>query len=314
MQVVSDWFITNITDQPIRLLGSHLTRPGTTGFTIVKHPEENIFGLYEIPPGFTTEATANFWVQPPVRNVGQDFKTTMVIVDQFGNRHSVRNVLFRGQRPPAPQNAGPSQESIHAIADPVEKQVAAVLKDEINRYQQVGRSTGGLGSIHTRYRGQAMIAVGTEWRRVDSTERQSIVPDPEQAAIESDNAAALINLYRGLGTDEERSRFVDALLRRLSRGTEYAPVGYLILLVLIRIGRLSDALRRARQDLQGDGEFGFSDLLRLLDGLMRFEHPAFTSDHLDEVERFVEGIREHTFGIRERIAAIQAFRLAARAE
>jgi hypothetical protein len=57
-----------------------------------------------------------------------------------------------------------------------------------------------------------------------------------------------------------------------------------------------------------DGEFGFNDLLRLLDGLLRFEHPKFTPDLLDEVERFIEGIHEHTFRIRERIAAIRAFR------
>lgn len=84
--------------------------------------------------------------------------------------------------------------------------------------------------------------------------------------------------------------------------------------MLFRIGRLPDALQTAKRDLQGDGALGFSDLLRLLDGLLRFEHPAFTPDLLDEVERFVEGIQEHTFNIRERIAAIRAFRLATRVE
>jgi hypothetical protein len=277
---------------------------------MVRHPRGNIFGSHEIPPRFTTEASADFWVQPPVKRMGQDFRAMVTIIDQFGNRHKVKNVLFRGARPAAPQRAQAPQESIHAIADPVEKQLAAVLKDEVHRYRQVGRSSGGLGSIQTRYRGQVMTGVGTEWRRADSPERQSIVPDPEQAAIASDNATALLNLYQGLGTDDERSRFVNALLRRLSRGTEYAPVGYLILLVLFRISRLPDALRTARQDLQGDGETGFSDFMRLLDGLLRFEHPAFTPELLDDAERFIEGIEEHTFNIRERIAAIGAFRLA----
>lgn len=314
MQVVSDWFITNITNQPIHLVGAHITRPRTNGFVLVRHPQRNIYGPYVIPPGFTTEATADFWIQPPVRKVGQDFKATIVIVDQFGNKHAVRKVLFRSIRPPAPQQAEPPQESIHAIADPVEKQVVAVLKDEINRYRQVGRSTGGLGSIRTRYRGQFMAAFGTEWRRTDSPERQSLIPDPDQAFIESDNAAALLNLYQGLSSDEERSRFVGALLQRMSRGTEYTPIAYLIMLVLFRIGRLPDALRKAKLDLQGDSAMGFSDVLRLLDGLLRFEHPAFTPTLLDEVEQFVEDIQEHTFNIRERIAAIRAFRLASRPE
>jgi hypothetical protein len=141
-------------------------------------------------------------------------------------------------------------------------------------------------------------------------ERQSIVPDPEQASVESDNATALLNRFQSLSSDDERSRFTSALLRRLSRGTEYSPIGYLILLVLFRTGRFTDAVHAARRELQGDIEPGFSGLLRMVDGLLRFEHPGFTNEQLDEIERLVETIVEPTFGIRERVAAIRAFRLA----
>lgn len=316
MQVRCKWFVTNIADRPIRLLSAHLTRlihQRVNGYIMVRHSQGNIYGAYEITPGDTTEAHVSFWIQPPIRRVEQDFRASVTIVDHLGNQHTMKNVVFRGARPVVSQRAAVPEESLHAIANPIERQVAGVLKDEAHRYRLLGRPSGGLGSIRTVYRGQATSAFPADWRRTDAPERQSIVPDPEQAAIESDNATALLNLYRGLGSDEERSRFVGAMLRRLSRGTEYTPVGYLILLVLFRIGRLPDALRTARQDLQGDGELGFSDLMRLLDALLRFEHPAFTQELLDEAERFVDGIQEHTFSIRERIAAIGAFRLAQRA-
>jgi hypothetical protein len=90
---------------------------------------------------------------------------------------------------------------------------------------------------------------------------------------------------------------------------EYAPVGYFILLVLHRVCHLSDVLLVAKGQLEGDKAYGFSDLLRLLDGLLRFRHPEFSLEQLDEVERFVDGVEEHTFGIRERLAAIRAYRL-----
>lgn len=201
---------------------------------------------------------------------------------------------------------------MYAIADPIERDVAAVLKAESTRYQEYGRRTGGLGSVQTTYRGQTFPSLGSEWRRADSPENQSIIQDPENARIESDNATALVNVYEGLRSEEERNRFVQALLNRLSRDAEYAPVGYLILLVLFRIGRLSDALQVAVRSLQGDQGTGFSDLLRLLDGLLRYEHQHFSPELMDEIERSIEGIQEHTFRVRERIAAIRAYRLARR--
>jgi hypothetical protein len=106
-------------------------------------------------------------------------------------------------------------------------------------------------------------------------------------------------------------RFVTALLERLSRSTDYASVGYLILLVLFRIGGLSEALETAKKNLQKDEAYGFSDPLRLLDGLLHFEHQSFTLELLDQIEKLVESIEENTFNIQERIAAIRAFRLAA---
>jgi hypothetical protein len=296
----------------------------------IRDPKDNIFGRYPILPGATTEVCTDFIVKPPILEEGQDFKTTVILIDQLGNEHKVKNVVFKGPKPKEPKKAEPPKESIHAISDPIEKEIVAVLKAEVNRYRECGRRVGGLGSVRTTYKGQTTRGVGTEWRIADSPENQSIILDVDTAKIVSDNTTALLKLYRKLRDDEERERFVAALLKRLSRSTEYAPVGYLILLVLFRIDRLSEALNTAKRDLHKDGAHGFSDLLRLLDGLLRFEHSVgrlqkplktakgdfhferstFTPALLDEVERFVEGLDEDTFHIQERVAAIRVYRLA----
>jgi hypothetical protein len=67
MQLVSYWHATNITTAPVYLLGVRLKHPGTEGGVLVQHPENNIFGNYPILPGDTVEVTADFWIQPPVR-------------------------------------------------------------------------------------------------------------------------------------------------------------------------------------------------------------------------------------------------------
>ena len=53
----------------------------------------------------------------------------------------------------------------------------------------------------------------------------------------------------------------------------------------------------------------FSDFLRLLDGLLRVEHASLPSEMLDEVERFLDDLNEHTFRIAERVVAIRALRI-----
>lgn len=319
MQVSGRWFTTNITGDPVLLLCARLSRPRKEGIVMVKHPDQDIFGRYPILPGATTEVSVDFWIQPPVCKEGQDFRTTLILIDQFGNEHKMKRIIFRA---PSPKKLKEilkeipiTEESIHSILDPIAKEVAAVLRAEIYRYRDCGRSIGGLGSVQTLYKGNLMTGVGTEWREA-SPKNQAIITDAENACIKSDNATALLNLYNSFGKRKwagerqaEVTRFVQALLKRLSKTREYAPVGYLILLVLFRIGRLKDALSVAKTDLQGDVGYGFSDFLRLLDGLLRFEHPSFSYELLDEVDNFLEGLEEDTFGIRERVGAIKAFRL-----
>ncbi len=81
------------------------------------------------------------------------------------------------------------------------------------------------------------------------------------------------------------------------------------LLVFLRLGDIAAVLAKARNDLRGDSAHGFGDLLILLDGLLRLDHPSFTDEMLDQIEEFVNGLDEHTFHIEERVNAIRAWRM-----
>jgi len=91
----------------------------------------------------------------------------------------------------------------------------------------------------------------------------------------------------------------------------YACVAYLIVLVLWKIGLLGEALEAAMFGLPEDDrkDFGLSNALMMLNGLLRYRHPDFTPDMLDTIERFLQGSQEHSFRIPQKIAAIRAQRL-----
>ena len=47
----------------------------------------------------------------------------------------------------------------------------------------------------------------------------------------------------------------------------------------------------------------------LFNGFLRYRYPDFTNETLDEIEKFLHGLKEHPFQIPERIAAIRTARL-----
>jgi len=207
----------------------------------------------------------------------------------------------------------PQMEIVSDITNSVEREIVAVLQAEINRYKDCGRKVGGLGSIQTTYQGRSYCGVGSDWRKADSPNLQAIVPDPENAKIESDNGSTLIRFYDSL-KKQQQNDFVECLLKRLSRETPYTSVGYFILFVLYRIGHLNKALETAKKELQGDSGYGFSDFLQLLDSLLKYEYPKFSTEILDDIEHFLKGIKEHTFRISERLLAVRTNLLRKRTE
>ena len=186
-----------------------------------------------------------------------------------------------------------------------------MIDDKISRYGVCGRSSGGLGSVHIVYKGQSLTRVSLGGWTSNSPQGQVIVDDPENAALESDNLEALVGFYRGLESNEETQRFVYSLLDRLAADRGYLVVSHFIVVVLWRIGLLSEALQKAKRDLpEKDARFfGLSSVLMLLNGLLKYRHPEFNDRMLDEIERMTHGLNEHLFLIPAEIAAIRAMRL-----
>jgi hypothetical protein len=81
------------------------------------------------------------------------------------------------------------------------------------------------------------------------------------------------------------------------------------MLAALDLGFAPQFFEVARETLLGDEDYGFSNCLTLLDGLLRLRHPDFPDELLDEIEDFIHGTGEHPFAIPERIAAIRAGRL-----
>jgi hypothetical protein len=155
-----------------------------------------------------------------------------------------------------------------------------------------------------------MTGVGGDSWSPNSPKNQSISDNPEAFALRSDNLEALMSYYKRLTDPADQDQFASALLARMD-GKDYLRVTYFIVCVLWKIGRLRQALERAKASLpQGEIKaFGISNTLMLFNGLLRHRHGDFTNDMLDDIEKFLIGLKEHSFQIPEKIAAIRTLRL-----
>ena len=80
--------VTNITNNPVRILKAHIQPPYTEG--ILKRV------MNEISRHETIKIDFIFSIMPPVREDGEDFKTSLFITDQFGNEHEIKKYVFKG--------------------------------------------------------------------------------------------------------------------------------------------------------------------------------------------------------------------------
>lgn len=266
-----------------------------------------------LSPNECTDIHTMFFVDAIAPAKGSQWCGSLVFIDQYNNRHKIKNCIFRSIESGTPPPPKEPEEFPYEIADPIEKEVVSVLKSELNRYGICGRICGGLGSVHILYQGQRITGVGGDSWTPNSPVNQLLIADPSAASFESDNLDALASLYRRLDTDEDRARFENALLDRLNASRGYLAISYFIVAVLWKVGALPVALRKARRDLP-EGEtrfFGLSNVLMLLNGLLKYRYPDFTNELLDDIERMIHGLIEHTFLISAKITAIRASRLKA---
>lgn len=95
MQVHGRFRATNITKYEVLLVAAKLRKPALLGMVLTKDVDSQYHGNYSIPPGHTTDLSVDFSAVPAVREEGEDFVADVAILDQFGNKHWIRKVLFR---------------------------------------------------------------------------------------------------------------------------------------------------------------------------------------------------------------------------
>jgi hypothetical protein len=318
-QVVVRFIAKNLTSEPLGLARARLIKPRIHGEIVhedvgVRAVNSNIYGDaahsgHVIPPRMSLPATASVMVRGvPWWEPEKQVRVKIGIIDDEGSEEILTLDLRVFSGKPA-EPARPAIELVSSIANPVEKEVATVLQAEMSRYEKCGRRVGGLGSVHLAIEGREMAGVGSDSWSPNSPKNQSISEVPDTCDLRSDNLEALIAFYDRL-TDPEKQQFAAALLARLD-GRTYLPVSYFIVCVLWKIGKLKVALAKAKKDLpQGEIKvFGLSNVLMLLNGLLRYHHPNFTNDMLDDIERFLDGLNEHPFQIPEKLAAVRTARL-----
>ncbi|HKW61037.1 MAG TPA: hypothetical protein VJN89_00710 [Candidatus Acidoferrum sp.] len=320
-QVVLRFAVKNRTAEPLALTRARLVKPRIRGEIVGSHVyiravNQNIYGDgadsgHLIPPKTFLPGTASVLIRGvPWWRVAKQVRVKMGISDDEGHEEFI-TLHVRVLSAPAKEPTKSPLEMVSSISNPVEREVATVLQAELARYQKCGRTVGGLGSVHLSIDGREITGVGTDSWDPRSPKNQSISANPEACELRSDNLDALITFYAGLQANE-KEQFASALLARID-GKAYLPVTYFIVCVLWRIGRLRDALEKAKASLpQGEIKvFGLSNALMLLNGLLRYRHPDFTNEMLDDIERFLVGLNEHPFQIPEKLAAIRTARLLA---
>lgn len=319
-QIVADFAVKNQSATPIGLIRVRVIRPTIRGEVLhdmitVREQRGRMHGTaytsdHRIAPGTSLPASAMVMIRGrPRQDEGEDLNVVFGVSDEDGNEQRL-SVVCKGLRKPKPSDLPKPVEALHTINDPIEKDVASVLQTELSRYELNGRQAGGLGSVHIIMAGREIKQLGNDVRIMQATANQEIVTEPGAAELKSDNLDALLALYARL-TDGEGEQFANALLNRLQDHKGYARVAYLIVLALWKIGLLNEALEAAMFGLPEDDQrdFGLSNTLMMLNGLLRYRNFDFTSEMLDTIERFLDGSKEHSFRISHKIAAIRAQRL-----
>lgn len=300
--------VTNITDFPITIIDSKVDQTVKSGNHFVKLPDDVMFDNKAIPAKTTAELSGIYFINPTIFKRNVNFKTKLILIDQFGNKHKSKKITFICRNRNRQDKNLIAKESLHEISNKLIKDIVSVLKNECKRYENCGRRTGGLGSVITSISNKTFNGVGSDNWTSNTTVEYLIHTGTNSNVINSENAQAIVTAYNKLEKEQEKEMVINALVSRLSKNSEYSSVSYLILLVLFRIGKLSTALSKA-MSLEGDSEHGFSDFLMLLSALLKYEHSLFLDDDLDRIEKFVEKTTEYSFYTKERIASIRAARL-----
>lgn len=293
------WQVTNALPYNITALNVFLTKPTQVkGYTLIKHHESDIWGSYTIPRGYTTEVEASFIIDKKfAKNSDTIIKAGIEFQDPLGRTHKLNQVIIN----PFLKNINVKKESLKTddpskLTNKIEKEVVAVLKNEIQQYKVRGRREGRLGTVEW--------PKGTiEWRDVDA-KIKFLFENSNKDNVKSEHIDALLSLYNSSSPKDKR-RVITALLNRIDKKSEYRDVGYLIIFFLFEVGHLKEGLQTALKELKGNKANAFGDVLRVLDFLLAFRYEEFDAPELNAIEAFVYSTKEHPFQMKERVNAIR---------
>ncbi len=292
------WQITNTLPYNLTALNVFLIKPvRVKGSLMIKNYKADIWGHYPIPRGYTTEINASFVIDRKyVKSQGDEIKAKLELQDPTGQTHQINNVIIEPVRKGSVKRESLVIEDPSKIKSKVEKQVVAVLKNEVEQYKVRGRREGRMGTVE-------WPKGAIEWRDVDAKIR-FLFENSNKDNVKSEHIDALLSLYNSSSPNVKRS-VVTTLLNRIDKKSEYRDVGYLIIFFLLEIGHLKDGLEITLKKLKGDKANAFGDVLRVLDFLLAFRYEEFQEADLDAIETFVYSTKDHPFQIKERINAIR---------
>lgn len=296
------WQITNTLPYNLTALNVFLIKPERIkGSVMIKNYKADIWGHYPIPQGYTTELDASFVIDRKyAKNFEDTIRAEIELQDPTGRTHKISNIIVKPMRKNSPKKEAFVIEDLSKIKGKTEKQVVAVLKNELEQYKVRGRREGRLGTVE-------WPKGAIEWRDADA-KIQFLFENSNKINIKSEHIDALLNLYKS-SSSQEKADVVSALLKRINENSEYRDVGYLIIFFLFEVGHLKEGLEVALKRLQKDKANAFSDVLRMLDFLLAFRYEEFEAPELDAIEAFVYSTKEHPFQIKERVNAIRVIQM-----
>lgn len=169
--------------------------------------------------------------------------------------------------------------------------IDGVLNEEKRAYDANGRIRGGLGSFNVNLQG----GWRTEGKIPEILYAQSMTD-----LIQSSNANLLIKLYGAINPTEKK-QMQTYLIESLDKQSKYFDIAYLIIFVLYKTGSLVEGISKARANLKGDADHGFSNMLAMISKIIYFEYSYIDQNMYDKIKAAMQGETEHDFGLHEMI-------------
>jgi hypothetical protein len=95
MQVVFDGHVTDISGSTNRVLRAEIPKPLTEALMLLLSDNHDARRPQVLSPHECTELHASFFVQPVVAEEGKPWQTPIIFIDKYGNRHNIKDCVFR---------------------------------------------------------------------------------------------------------------------------------------------------------------------------------------------------------------------------